>query len=780
MAKMIRTFKELTTEQQSLAGGKGGTLAKLYQAGYPVPDGFVILPAAFDDDRLKPEAWTQVQGHLGRICVADAETAFAVRSSAMSEDAAQASFAGEFETVLDVHTDEMIREAIRTVRRSGQSERVRAYSEAKGIEAIHEVAVVVQRLVRADVSGVLFTADPVSGSRMQMTGNYIFGLGDELVSGEAEPYTFTLERPKGRYEGPADLKRYARKLYKLGSRLEKDLGSPQDIEWAIAGGVLFLLQSRPITTLRECDPITQDWNSSHAGDYLWGDSGGIYPDVMTPSTWSVWRIALDQRAAGVPFIGNIGGRLYLNQAFSYWMLKKLGRNHQVILDTLEVMAGRFPVGAEVPPVPATLGDILSMGSFSTLWRQGKLTKQSSEILSDMPQRCQQLRQRIQDSNNAGLTALWHDEVTSLFMDMYLIQDKRNEDYMRSYADLRKGLRKVLGDEGASRLISTIGGSGERSASVGITLGLSKVARGEMSREEYVVHFGHRHGSENEISVSRPYEDPGWLDEQLADLERNPVDVERLVQRRAADFNSAWEEIGRHHPKEAKKLRPKVDRVVEATETREAVRSGLTRSVGVFREWFLRAGALTALGDDIFFLTYQEVLDLLSGGDSAAEHIPARREVYEKYKALPPYPAWIRGRFDPVQWASDPNRRSDQYDAHAPLPRLPDSGAIEGFPGSSGRVEGLVRRIDSPEEGHQLQPGEILVTATTNIGWTMLFPRAGAVVTDIGAPLAHAAVVARELGIPAGGGCGNATMRLKTGDRVLVDGGRGIVEILDTV
>jgi len=89
----------------------------------------------------------------------------------------------------------------------------------------------------------------------------------------------------------------------------------------------------------------------------------------------------------------------------------------------------------------------------------------------------------------------------------------------------------------------------------------------------------------------------------------------------------------------------------------------------------------------------------------------------------------------------------------------------------------VRRIDGPEEGHQLQPGEILVTATTNIGWTMLFPRAGAVVTDIGAPLAHAAVVARELGIPAVVGCGNATMRLKTGDRVLVDGGRGIVEIL---
>jgi pyruvate,water dikinase len=98
----------------------------------------------------------------------------------------------------------------------------------------------------------------------------------------------------------------------------------------------------------------------------------------------------------------------------------------------------------------------------------------------------------------------------------------------------------------------------------------------------------------------------------------------------------------------------------------------------------------------------------------------------------------------------------------------------------GRIEGLVRRLNAPEEGGQLQQGEILVTEQTNVGWTLLFPRAAAIVTDVGAPLSHAAIVARELGIPAVVGCGNATMRLRTGDRVRVDGGRGIVEILETV
>jgi pyruvate,water dikinase len=103
--------------------------------------------------------------------------------------------------------------------------------------------------------------------------------------------------------------------------------------------------------------------------------------------------------------------------------------------------------------------------------------------------------------------------------------------------------------------------------------------------------------------------------------------------------------------------------------------------------------------------------------------------------------------------------------------------IVGAAGAAGCIEGVVRRLDTPEEGQQLRAGEILVTAQTNIGWTVLFARAGAIVTDIGAPLSHAAIVARELGVPAVVGCGDATLRLKTGDRVRVDGARGIVEIL---
>jgi len=262
------------------------------------------------------------------------------------------------------------------------------------------------------------------------------------------------------------------------------------------------------------------------------------------------------------------------------------------------------------------------------------------------------------------------------------------------------------------------------------------------------------------------------------MEKTPIDIESLRGRRTVEFEAVWATFEGHHPSQAKALRKRIDTITARTHQREAIRSELTRVIGVVRDWFLRAGELTGLGDDVFFLAYQEVLDALTSDAAVTVDIPARREVYEKYSALPPYPTLIRGRFDPFAWAADPSRRSDVFDAYAPVEALSISDTIKGFAGSAGCVEGVVRIIHSPEEGGQLKSGEILVATTTNIGWTPIFPKASAVITDVGAPLAHAAIVARELGIPAVVGCGNATMRLKTGDRVRVDGGQGIVTILE--
>lgn len=127
-------FDQLQPQHYAAAGGKGSTLARLAQAGYPVPNGLVILPSAFDGDELTPAAWEQVRDALARLRAGRAQS-FAVRSSALSEDSAQASFAGEFETILDVQTDDDVRQAIGAVRRSRHSARVQAYSRAKGLDS---------------------------------------------------------------------------------------------------------------------------------------------------------------------------------------------------------------------------------------------------------------------------------------------------------------------------------------------------------------------------------------------------------------------------------------------------------------------------------------------------------------------------------------------------------------------------------------------------------------------------------------------------------------------
>jgi phosphohistidine swiveling domain-containing protein len=358
-------------------------------------------------------------------------------------------------------------------------------------------------------------------------------------------------------------------------------------------------------------------------------------------------------------------------------------------------------------------------------------------------------------------------------------DGTNDDYFNPYVALKSELAKLLGKEDADTLLSALGGGDSgKLISVGPLVDMAKVARGEMTRKAYIERYGHREANENELAVPRPQEDPRWLDKQLAEFEQSPVDVQKLLEKSAAGFDAVWKKFEASHPKKAKKLARKIDQFTEALHRREEVRSELTRSVGVIRHWFLRAGELTGLGDDVFFLTYQEVLDVLSGDDSPTAYITIRRETYEKYSALPPYPMVIRGRFDPIQWASNPNRRTDYFDSFSPTSEaISTSNTIRGVAGSAGRVEGVVRLLNNPNEGDQLRKGEILLATTTNIGWTPLFTRAAAVITDIGAPLSHAAIVARELGIPAVVGCGNATMRLKTGDRVLVDGGRGVVEIL---
>jgi pyruvate,water dikinase len=294
LGDLVVPFASLPPESTTIAGGKGATLGRMAAAGLPVPPGFVIVAAAFHeflescggveliarvtatldagDARTLDDAAetirrrivsTPLSEALARaIRVAHGSLAHgelvAVRSSAVSEDGATASFAGQQETYLNVRGSEEVLRLVRECWASFFSPRALFYRAEKAVLGDTRMAVVVQEMIQADRSGVMFTVDPIRNRRECMVIEGGPGLGEAIVSGEVTPdhyvvrradgslvEAFTPDEERGRVLNDSELNR----LRGLGMRLEEFFGSPQDVEWCMRGGELLLLQSRPITTL---------------------------------------------------------------------------------------------------------------------------------------------------------------------------------------------------------------------------------------------------------------------------------------------------------------------------------------------------------------------------------------------------------------------------------------------------------------------------------------------------------------------------------------------------
>ncbi|MGA2112579.1 MAG: PEP/pyruvate-binding domain-containing protein [Anaerolineales bacterium] len=745
------------------------------------------------------------------------ELSVAVRSSATAEDLPEMSFAGQLDTYLNVHGETMVVEAVKRCWASLWTARAISYRARNGIAPQDvSLAVVIQELVPADAAGIMFTANPLTGARDRVVINAAWGLGEAIVGGHVTPDTvvvdkvhgkiteqqisrkdaMTVRTPVGTHEEPVPADRrsqavlnpaQAAELARIGAQVEELYGQPMDIEWALDHGRFSLLQARPITTWRGHNPAVGEWNDSLAGDYLWtrANYGEAVPDVMTPCTWSLVQILLDNADPSLgpygPYsqYGNIGGRLFNNLSMAASVAAAFGINPRRFAKMIETGFGRLPEGLEIPIVPLSRWHVLRIAlplAIRTFSRMRTDLKRLPAFLAEAPARCEALKARIQVAQSSTeLAALWQAEIAPFFLECcHMVQATANQGGA-AILTIPRNLQKLVGEEDANALLTVPDTGSGQLASLGPLLGLTQVAKGEIDRAAFARQFGHRSPHEAEVSIPRPAEDPDWIDQQLAGLRQAREDVTALLARQETARKAAWERAHERYPRKESSIRRQIDHWAAIARQREAARSEMVRAIWVLRAFVQRAGALTGQGKNIFFLSIDEILNMLGGSQACLVYIPARRAAYERYCSLPPYPVLIRGRFDPFRWASDPERRSDLFNPlggsrHA-------SGAITGFPGAAGVVEGRARVIATFEEGDQLQAGEILVTNLTNVGWTPLFPRAAAVVTDVGAPLSHAAIVARELGIPAVVGCGDATMRLHTGDQVRVDGGRGTVEIL---
>jgi hypothetical protein len=280
-------------------------------------------------------------------------------------------------------------------------------------------------------------------------------------------------------------------------------------------------------------------------------------------------------------------------------------------------------------------------------------------LASNPARCSRLRQRIQEARAKDeLLALWREQVYphvtgSVWHVMGSVSSSTNHT-MR----LRRALEELAGPDDAQVLIASLSDGSGLLASLGPVVGIARLARGQMNREAYLEQYGHRGPHEFELSLPRPVEDPDWLDRELAQFRENPVEVEALLARQRAEFEAAWTRFQTRYPDKAKTMRRRIDTAARWARMRESARSEYVRDRWLVRTFALRAGEVTNLGDDVFFLTLDEMLANLSGDETAVAAIPVQVETYQRYKALPEYPSIIVGRFDPFQWAANPNRRTD--------------------------------------------------------------------------------------------------------------------------
>ena len=826
-------------------GGKGQSLARLASAGVPVPNGFHITTGAYDNfvaahglerplaeqlatpnqsaeptDRAASAIAAQFAQHeVPAEIAAEVTRAYhqlgsppvAVRSSATTEDLPEASFAGQQETFLNVSGDDQLLEAVRRCWASLWTARAIAYRARHGIPPDKiSLAVVVQELIDADVSGIVFTADPVTGDDSMIEINAAWGLGEAVVGGQVTADTIAVERssgrimrtvintkmvmtglvdggvtslpvPEDRQNAPALSDSEVSRLIELAIMVEDLFKDPIDIEWCRRGDQLFVLQARPITTAIHPDP----WNDSRSGDFLWTNTnvGEAIPDVMTPATWSMVQVFLTDAMATAsipPYVGygRIGGRIYLNLSVMMTLSRAVGVSETRYRSLTSEVFGKLPDDLEIPPVKAHRRDIIRAVlpmALHVLREARRDVKLLAAYLAAHPALCDRRRAEIAAVvTPVELADLWMDVLSREFDRVSWMLSAATRSSGASFIATRKRLQRLVGDAAANALTAGLRAQAGQLASLGLLDGLEQLVAGEIDRETFNRRYGHRGPHEFEISLPRPGEDPDWIDRQLAERADSATSYAQLLAAQEQRRNEAWTELEQRHPVQARILHHQLRGWAKISRDRERARSEVIRYFLVLRAYALRAAELTGLGDDIFFLDKTEMVRALHGETISPKLIKRRRTAYQAYSALPPYPALIRGTFNPYVWAADPHRRSDVFiEGSAKEADV----AVRGFPGSAGVVEARVRVINDAADGGALQPGEALVTTITNVGWTPLFPRAAAVITDVGAPLSHAAIVARELGIPAVVGCGNATMRLRTGDLVRVDGTAGTVEVL---
>ena len=766
-------------------GHKAAALALLRNLGFDVPDGFVI-PAGVQASR---EEIAAALARLGDVPVA-------VRSSGLAEDLPDASFAGQYDTHLNVRGAEAVLDAAAACLNSARDGRVESYGHS-----IRPMAVLVQQMVEAEVAGVAFSANPLTGNRDEARVSATRGLGDKLVSGaiDADEWLVTHEQATvvaqpQKAIGPE----LARRVAALARKAEEARLSPQDIEWAVANDRLWLLQSRPITAL----PIAPEIEVPKGS---WQKDAGHFAEPLSPFAASTQFHGADQ---------------FLADAIATWGLLPDSMQFRII--------GHEPYihvepddGGKNPPPWWLLGLVVRLVPSMRRKLRAAAVAVKAGYLETMPARWAsddrpRLRREIEQYAAIDLVALDDDA-------LFLHLEKLKAFYARCLQlhftlfiphtvglyELAVTCEELLGWDLQKAMGLLQGLSSTSTASTDALAALARRASQRSATRQllqartpdilerldaidppvakdlrgYLRFWGLRPLGP-EAGCPTVAEQPQLVADSIADFLSDEAQSD-LSGARLALAEEARRQLTGPARQRFDAALAYAERVYPLREDNvlltDQLPTGLIRRVALEAGRRLVSLGLLARAEDAVMLTADELRDALRTRVEVRRLVSRRRGEH----------AWVRANPGPMTLGPQPGKAPDLRGIPAPARRInnallwgmehelaappPGNGnSIVGIGASAGVYRGRVRVIRTADRLHTLRAGEVLVCPTTQAAWMMVFRRAGAIVADTGSVLSHTAIVAREFALPAVVAAANATSSLVDGEEVTVDGTRGIV------
>lgn len=731
MTASLVSLADPAAADAALAGRKAARLAQLAAAGYPVPAGFVIptsvcralrAPATFPAD-LRDELRAALAALGGPV---------AVRSSGCAEDLDDASFAGLYETVLDVRDPAGLEAAIGVCLASVDAPRVQAYLASTGVHTA-DLAVLVQRMVPARAAGVAFTADPLTGERDVTTVSAVRGTGDKLVSGLVDAEEWRVRAEPQRHRGAVTVLEpgEAARVADLARRVGGD--APVDIEWALTGdgpsAQLHLLQARPMTALPE--PVR--WEAPAPGFFARNLRIGEWLGTPVTPLFASWCIpAMERRMAD-----------HTRALMGF----TLDEPYHVILN------GWYYMGMNL-----TLGPLA-------------VVRTLAHVLWTLPRRWRDYLILIPPLGHVAFPhelARWRDELLPRYRATVVAAERALAS--APVGELLAHVANIV-EEAATQMnsVTTLAGFAGKAEWALQSFLTKHLPKRDVGVVDLVV--GARH-----VPAAHDVEGIDWYLPTLG--ERGALPPALAEDRFATAMKRRDEALARTEAALPAKRRPQlrslVDRACAAHAARVEQTGLLTLGWPVLRGLLGRIGDhLVATGriarrDDVHFLRRDELQAQLAAGVPIAG-LDLRRADWDRQRRLCP----------PLELGTLSATADKGYGALVRAFRHPEAdepGVLPGMAASAGRVSGTARVVRSVDELDHLAQGEILVAPVTTPLWTLAFGRAAAIVTDSGSLASHASVVAREHGIPAVVGTGEATARIADGQWITVDGTRGVVRL----